>query len=282
MAKYTVDGINVADLIKDGTGVNVSQYTNFPVGYLSSLGNRGIAQCDIFGYSVNGTDVCSKYIGIEVLISTTADLDITGTTYRKFKHVSSLIYAGGGGGGGGGGKGWTGGSRNDGASGKIGGWGGYSYIRKIPITNYRLLRSTIGAGGNGGARGGDSNTPDGEARTGGDGASGNAGNVSELGYFNIGGNTYSIIHTANAGNGGGGGAGGRSSTVTTDGNAGSNSGNSGSSGGSSQNADTANTNSYLYRTPTADGSPGNGGDQQFAGNAAEKGYGWLWFTYQKN
>lgn len=279
---YFIDGIDASQFMTTGNGVSVTQYTNFPKGFLDPSGNRGIAQCNNFGYLVNGIDVASQYKAIQVEISSSTDIDITTATYRKFKHVSSLIYAGGGGGGGGGGKGWTGGSRNDGSPGKIGGWGGYSYIRSIPISNYRLLRCVSGTGGTGGARGDDSTTPSQQSRPGQDGFPGNDGNGSVLGYFNIGGNIYSIIHTANGGGGGGGGPGGRSTTITYPGNAGNNSGESGSLGGSSENADTANNNSYLYRKGNADGTPGNGGPQQYAGNAGEPGYGWLWFLYQKN
>lgn len=282
MSTYTVDGINVSELFQPGSGVSVPEYTGFPIGYTDAGGNRGIAQCYNFGFMVNGIDVASRYRGVQVNLPTNLDIDISVAPYRKFKHVSSLLYAGGGGSGGGGGKGWNGGSRVDGQSGKIGGWGGYSYIRTIPISNYRLLRSTTGTGGNGGARGNDSNNPSQQARVGGDGASGNAGNRSELGYLNIGGNTYTVIHTANGGGGGGGGPGGRSGTVTYDGNAGFNSGNSGSSGGSSANADTANNNSYLYRHSTADGTPGAAPPQQTDGNPGEKGMCWLWFMYGKN
>ena len=281
MSNYTVDGINVSDLILAGTNVTVSEYTNFPVGG-GGGDNRGIAQCYNFGFMVNGIDVASRYRGVQVNLPTNVDIDISVAPYRKFKHVSSLMYAGGGGSGGGGGKGWNGGSRVDGEPGKVGGWGGYSYIRTVPISNYSVLRCTSGTGGNGGARGNDSNTPSQQARTGGDGASGNAGNSSELGYFNIGGNTYTIIHTANGGGGGGGGPGGRSGTTTSAGTPGNNSGLSGSLGGSSENADTANSNSYLYRATGVDGTPGAAPPQQTVGNPGEAGYGWLWFMYAKN
>ena len=117
MAKYTVDGINVADLILYGTTTNVSQYVDFPSG---SGDNRGIALCDNFGYMVNGTDVATYYRGVQYDFNTTSELNISVAPYRKFKHVSSLLYAGGGGGGGWGGQGWNGGNRVGGQQGAAG------------------------------------------------------------------------------------------------------------------------------------------------------------------
>jgi hypothetical protein len=273
---YTVDGINVKDLITQSGSLTQSFYINFPT---CIPDNRGIAKCDNFGYSVNGVDIGTTYRGIQYDCPNSSSLDISIAPYRKFKHVSSLLYGGGGGGGGGGGAGWNGGNRAyPTVSGGYGGYGGYSYIRKTIITDKRVLAWSIGTGGNGGGRGGDSNTPSQSARTGGDGAAGNAGNATTLNYYFNGSNTQTGLHSANGGTGGNGGPGGRSATVPNAGTAGST---TGGTGGSSADADTANSNSYLYR-PTNDGTPGNGGGSQTNGNSARDGYCWLWFTYEKN
>ena len=273
MAKYTVDGINVADLILYGTTTNVSQYVDFPSG---SGDNRGIALCDNFGYMVNGTDVATYYRGVQYDFNTTSELNISVAPYRKFKHVSSLLYAGGGGGGGWGGQGWNGGNRVGGQQGAAGGWGGYSYLRKAYILDKRALYHNVGNGGTGGGPGFNSNTPSQQARTGGDGGPGNAGNSSELGFYYNGQNTYYRFHGATGGAGGGGGQGGRSNSPAAA--VGASGGNYfGNGGGSAANSV---NDSYVYNYGIRDGSPGNGGAAN--GNTAEAGYGWVWFMYEKN
>jgi hypothetical protein len=275
MAKYTVDGINVSDLIIGGTSTNTPQYVGFPGG---SGDNRGIAVCDDFGYKVNGADVGQYYRCVQYDFSAVGSnsLDISVAPYRKFKHVSSLLYAGGGGGGGGGGFGWNGGSGVQGTAGARGGWGGYSYLRKAYIEDKRYLFQNTGDGGNGGNRGADSNRPSQQARAGGDGNAGNSGGYSELGFYYNGASTYFAFHGATGGAGGGGGPGGRSTTpVPGPGAAGANYG--GNGGGSAENSV---NDSYVYNFSNRDGTPGNGSSN--IGNKGEAGYGWVWFMYQKD
>jgi len=285
MTTYRVDGINVTELIygPGQTGaIDVSNgFKNFPTGYKDPSNNRFIAQCDNFGFTINNTDVGSLYKSVQIDVSNSTTINISNIPYRKFKHVSSLLYGGGGGGGGGGGQGWNGNSTSDGRPGAMGGWGGFSWIRKTPITQFQSLICNIGNGGTGGAGGNDSSKPLGQSRAGNDGGTGNNGGPTDLSGILIGSNSVLGIHTANGGTGGGGGAGGERGTITNPGIDGSN--NIIDLSGVSQGGGTSRTDTLanLYR-PINDGAPGNGGPENVAGNAGEKGYAWLWFTYEKN
>jgi hypothetical protein len=289
MSKYFVDGIDIATLI-GGNGytgndrASTPEYPGFPNGW---PGDRTIAIAYNFGYRVNGTDVGPDYRGVQVDCNVgQTNIDIANAPYRKFKHIASLIYAGGGGGGGGGGQGWTGGSRNDGGSGGRGGKGGYVWIRDRSITGQRYLFCNIGGGGNGGNSGNDSNTPSSSSRSGNYGNAGNAGGESRLRAYDNGSNNWYDIMGAN---GGGGGAGGNGGRLSGGGGAGGDGNGFGGGGwGVGENAD-ANTN--LYRDGNKDGSPGNGGAGRGTsasfnigtyGNSGDGGIGWLWFLYAKN
>jgi hypothetical protein len=281
MSKYYVDGIDIATLIggNGDTGTSVSQFAGFPTGWGD---NRSIAIAYNFGYSVNGSDVGPRYRGVQVDCNQgQTNIDISVAPYRKFKHIASLIYAGGGGGGGGGGYGWNGGSPNDGGNGKQGGRGGYVWIRDRDITGQRWLTCNIGGGGTGGNVGGDSNRPSSTTRTGSQGNSGNAGSESRLRAYDNGSPNFYDIMGANGGGGGSGGNGGRgnlASNVGGDGN-----GFGGGGWGVGESAGNAN----LYQFTDRDGSGGGGGAGKGVGGsttgvAGDAGLGWVWFLYQKN
>ena len=284
MSKYYVDGIDIANIIGGygSTESSVSQFSGFPTGW----DTKSVARAYDFGYRLNGSDVAANYRGVQVDCNQGAtNIDISIAPYRKFKHIASLIYAGGGGGGGGGGQGWNGGSRNEGGTGARGGRGGYVWIRDRNITGQRYLFCNIGGGGNGGNAGGDSNNPSSTTRVGGQGNNGNAGGESRLrAYDNGSSNCYDIMG-ANGGGGGTGGNGGRGNVAVNVGG----DGNGFGGGGWGVGEDASNTN--LWRFDSVDGSPGNGGygrgtsgasNVGTSGNSGDRGTGWIWFLYQKN
>jgi hypothetical protein len=284
MSKYYVDGIDIADIIGGygSTEKSTSEYPGFPTGW----GTKSIARAYDFGYQVNGTDVGPNYRGVQRDCNVgQTNIDISVAPYRKFKHIASLIYAGGGGGGGGGGQGWNGGSRNDGGKGGTGGKGGYVWIRDRGITGQRYLTCNIGGGGNGGTSGNDSNTPSGSSRSGNYGNVGNGGGESRLRAYDNGSPNFYDITGANGGGGGEGGNGGR---LTGGGGAGGDGGGFGGGGqGVGENAD----NNNLWRFDGNDGSGGEGGAGRgtsasfnfgTAGRVGDGGVGWIWFLYAKN
>jgi hypothetical protein len=281
MSKYYVDGIDIATLIggNGDTGTSVSELAGFPTGWGD---NRSIARAYDFGYQVNGSDVGPRYRGVQVEFGVgQTDIDISLAPYRKFKHIASVIYAGGGGGGGGGGYGWNGGNTNDGGNGARGGKGGYVWIRDYDITGKRYLFCNIGGGGNGGTVGGSSNRPSSQSRTGSQGNGGNAGGESRLRAYDNGSLNWYDIMGANGGGGGSGGNGGRGNLTINVG------GDGGGFGGGGQGVGENAGNTNLYQDGGRDGSGGNGGagagvGGSTTGNPGDAGIGWIWFLYAKN
>jgi hypothetical protein len=281
MSKYYVDGIDIATLIggNGDTGTSVSELAGFPTGWGDF---RSVARAYDFGYRVNGSDVGPRYRGVQVDCNQgQTNIDISVEPYRKFKHIASLIYAGGGGGGGGGGQGWNGGGRNTGGKGAAGGKGGYVWIRDHNITGKRYLTCNIGGGGNGGNVGSASNNPSSQTRTGGQGNGGNPGGESRLRAYDNGSPNFYDIMGANGGGGGTGGNGGRGNLTINVGNNGDGFGGGGQ--GVGEDADSAN----LYKYTDRDGSGGDGGagsgvGGSTTGGVGQGGLGWIWFLYAKN
>uniref|UniRef100_A0A6C0LR48 Uncharacterized protein n=1 Tax=viral metagenome TaxID=1070528 RepID=A0A6C0LR48_9ZZZZ len=284
---YTVNGYPITDLIQSGyTEVTApTQYTGLTA---NGHDTKPIACCMDFGYQVNGTDIATLYRAPQfnyTLSNTGTTIDLTTPTYRKFKHLSGIIYAGGAGGGSGGARRYdaTDFKISRGPAGGSGGYGGYAWVREFDITGYKSVYCVIGDGGAGGVLTSISNNTDGSP-----GADGGNSRIRAYKIGAVDGNFTPIV-AANGGLGGYGGGTGATPVVDGNGAVGTTiltSEYTLSGGGSARNI--AINDAYLYRNAAYSfggtaGSVGSNLSYSPGGNggAGSEGQGWLWLLYKK-